>query len=139
MAEQDEQREELTPEREDRHMIHVHTYLTETDVADGHQHMVMGVSSPARVAGASHVHRLRSRTSFYAENTGHWHWVDIMTGPAVALPDGTHVHYFSGNTSTDDGHCHAFNGATGLGPADYVEDECDDDDPPMPHYKHHKR
>lgn len=137
MAEQEEQREELTPEREDRHLVHVHTYLTEADVADCHQHIIMGVSAPMRVSGSSHVHRLRSRTSFYADDTAHWHWVDVMTGPAVALSNGTHVHFFSGTTSTDAGHCHTFVGVTGLGVVGDNDDSCDDDDPP--HYKKHKR
>ena len=29
-------------------MPHVHTYLTEVDVADDHQHIILGVSGPAR-------------------------------------------------------------------------------------------
>lgn len=139
MADREEERQPLAEEREERHMIHVHTYNTGTDVASGHQHIIMGVSTPARMAGTSHVHRLRSRTSFYVDGHGHWHWVDIMTGPVVALSDGNHVHYFSGTTSTDAGHSHTFAGVTGLGPSDYVDDDCDDDDLPAPHHKYFKR
>ncbi len=115
-------------------MPHVHTYLTEADVADGHQHIIMGVSGPARERGRIHCHRIHGRTSYICEEGegGHWHTQDVMTGPAIEMPEGNHVHYFAGMTSKDDGHCHSFAGATGLGPSlpcmeedDY--DDCDDD------------
>ena len=110
-------------------MVHVHTYLTEADVADEHQHVIMGVSGPARENAVSHVHRVHGRTSFLAEEDGegHWHMYDVMTGPAVELPDGNHIHYFAGTTSEDDDHCHSFAGATGLGPTEEEEDDDDDD------------
>jgi hypothetical protein len=105
-------------------MIHVHAYCTETDVADGHQHMFMGVSGPARTEGRSHVHHIRIRTSFTAEDcSGHWHWVDIMSDRAVAMPNGTHTHYYAGRTSMDDGHCHTFLDVTNLGPDMCMDDE----------------
>lgn len=94
-------------EREDRHMVHVHAFDTLTFVADNHQHGVKGVSGPARNMGASHVHRIRVRTSFFAEDgSGHWHWFDVMTGPAMFTMTGDHTHTFAGETSFDDGHVH---------------------------------
>jgi len=108
--------EERQPD--DRYMIHVHTYYTETDVSDDHQHTMLGVSSPARPSSDGHIHRLRIRTSFLAEDDhGHWHWVDVLTGPSFTMPDGSHIHYFCGVTSYNDRHEHEFTGATGLAPA----------------------
>lgn len=113
-------------------MPHVHTYITEVDVADEHQHVIMGVSGPAKEKGRSHVHRIHGRTSFISEEGegGHWHTQDVMTGPAIEMPEGTHVHYFEGMTSEDDGHCHSYAGATGLGPCEYpdMEEDCEEDE-----------
>lgn len=139
-----EDRKSSTVEQEERHMIHVHTFLTETNVSDDHQHVMLGVSGPAREYGVSHVHRLRGRTSFLAEDDeGHWHMFDVMTGPAVEMPDGTHTHYYNGTTSYDDGHCHTFADVTGLAPDQGFEDDDDDDDCDDDHsHKHshkHKR
>ncbi|MBP2638081.1 MAG: YmaF family protein [Firmicutes bacterium] len=113
-------------------MPHVHTYLTEVDVADEHQHIIMGVSGPAKEKGRSHVHRIHGRTSFISEEDegGHWHIDDVMTGPAIEMPEGHHVHFFEGMTSEEDGHCHSFSGVTGLGPCLDMdtEDECEDEE-----------
>jgi len=96
---------------------HVHVYNTMTDVSCCHQHVFLGVSSPAEISGTSHIHRLCVRTSFMVhDDVGHWHWVDIMTGRAIAMPDGTHIHYFAGHTSTNERHCHEFSDVTNLGP-----------------------
>ncbi|HWR43009.1 YmaF family protein [Sporomusa sp.] len=109
-------------------MLHVHTYLTEVDVADDHQHVILGVSGPAQEKGRSHVHRIHGRTSFIVEEgeCGHWHTEDVMTGPAIEMPCCNHVHYFQGMTSEDDNHCHSFAGATGLGPSDCPDSEEED-------------
>lgn len=109
--------------------IHVHMFTTEVDVADDHQHVLLGVSGPARMEGRSHVHQICTRTSFATENRHcHWHKVDIMTDRAVAMPDGTHTHYFAGKTSMNDDHCHHFADVTTLGPDRCLEEEDDDDD-----------
>jgi hypothetical protein len=162
MPVQEEDRKPHHHHHDDDRMPHVHTYLTEVDVADEHQHILMGVSGPARERGRSHVHRIHGRTSFISEEgdceCGHWHTVDVMTGPAIDMPCGSHVHYFDGTTSENDDHCHSFSGVTGLGPCpayetdedddceeDTEEDDCecieeeeDDCDPPvkMPKYKY---
>lgn len=124
-------------DNEQRHMVHVHTWNSLSEVADNHQHVTIGVTAPARTLSTSHVHRLHGRTTFYVEGSGsHWHWFDTVTGPAIPLPDGTHVHYFNGPTSVDDGHAHIVFGATGIGPAGYVDDGDDCDDPPFFKPKH---
>jgi len=115
-------------------MPHVHTYITEVDVADEHQHIIMGVSGPAKDKGRCHMHRIHGRTSFICEEGegGHWHTEDVMTGPEIEMPDGNHVHYFEGMTSEDEGHCHSFSGATGLVPCCDLdtedEDECEEEE-----------
>ena len=91
--------------------VHVHTYNTLTDIADEHQHVLMGISHPADIVGKSHVHRISIRTSFVE---GHWHWVDIMTDRPTVMPDETHCHYFAGHTSRNNGHCHNFSDVTNL-------------------------
>lgn len=107
--------------------VHVHTYNTLTDIADEHQHVLMGVSGPADIVGRSHVHPIRIRTSFV---DCHWHWVEIMTDRALAMPDGTHSHYFAGRTSMNDGHCHSFSDITNLSPDMCVEEEEEEFLPP---------
>lgn len=136
----DAERKAKVNDRED-HFLHVHTFLTEADVADDHQHVILGVTGPSCDLDDSHVHRIRTRTSFIAEDgTGHWHWADVMTGPALEMPDCTHTHYYCGTTSYDDGHCHTFSDVTGLAHDQMMfdddEDDCEDYDPPKHHHKH---
>lgn len=116
-----------TEERDDSCERHVHTYIRETDIADGHQHIVMSVSGPSRGLGPAHIHRLRVRTTFVDE---HWHWFDVMSGPALEVPDNNHIHYYAGETTVDDRHRHQVEGVTGVAPVDYDEDE-EDDRPPV--------
>ncbi|SFM25600.1 YmaF family protein [Pelosinus propionicus] len=126
----------ISSNEEDMDNVHVHVYTAETDVSDDHQHMFLGVTGPARVEGRSHVHQICTRTSFLAENSsGHWHWVDIMTDRAIAMPDGTHTHYFEGRTSMNDGHCHNFSDVTGLGPDICVDEDEEDKKPCKYKYK----
>lgn len=112
-------------ERDDRCTVHVHTYLTETDVSEEHQHEILGVTAPARKEGTSHVHRLRIRSSYLIEEPGegHWHWVDVITGPAIKIGDCGHIHCFSGETCKSDCHEHTFGGVTGLGPVLNIRDD----------------
>ena len=83
---------------------------------------MLGVSGPAHLVGKSHVHEIRTRTSFV---DGHWHWGEIMTDNALVMPGDTHSHYFAGHTSMDDGHCHNISDITTL-IADLCVEEQDD-------------
>lgn len=134
----DEGRVNSAVDQDDRHMIHVHTFNTEADVACEHQHIIQTVSGPARDSGNSHVHRVRGRTSFSTEGReeGHWHWFDVVSGPAIDMPGDTHTHFIDGETSYNDGHCHTFSNVAGIAPdMEEDEDECDDDHK----YKKHKK
>lgn len=115
-------------DREDRSMVHVHTFNTITLVADGHQHLVQGATGPARLAGMSHIHRIRVRTSYF---DCHWHWFDVMSGPAIDTMDGGHVHNYAGETSFDDGHTHDVVDTTALGPNLPEEEEVEEPRPPV--------
>lgn len=129
-----EDQERKHSDAEGRSGVHVHTYNIITDVADSHQHMMLGVSAPARLANGSHVHRICGRTSFHED---HWHAYDVLSDLPTEMPNGDHVHYFAGETSRDDGHLHFFEGVTGLSP-DVIEDECPDHNHNMK-YKYPKR
>lgn len=111
----DERKPSVVDERENdcRELIHVHSYQTLTLVADGHNHLITGVSAPARLANGTHVHRVRGRTTFV---DGHWHAYDVITGPEEDMGVDTHVHYFAGVTSEADDHVHEFQGVTSLAP-----------------------
>ena len=129
MTEIDETARALGDDREDRNRVHVHTFNTLTMVAENHQHLVQGVTGPARHAGPSHVHRIRVRTSYFE---GHWHWLDVISGPAIEIMDCGHVHVFACETSCDLGHDHFVESATGQGPELREEEMEEPDDPPMP-------
>lgn len=133
MAEDQERKACL--EDEGRRNIHVHDYSIITDVADSHQHMILGVSAPARLANGSHVHRVRGRTSFFED---HWHAYDVVSDLPTEMPDGQHTHFFAGETTRDDGHVHTFSGVTGLSP-DIIDDDCDDHVNNTMKYKYPKR
>jgi len=108
---------------------HNHAFITMANVADNHQHVIVGTTGPGIYSGNTHVHRICIRTSFDPKgNTPHWHLVDDMTGPAIEVPGGEHTHYFSGQTSYDDGHRHNFSGVTDSSPENnYDDDHCDYD------------
>lgn len=119
---------------DDRCDIHVHMFNLESDVADEHQHVIQGISGPAVYRNGCHVHCVNGRTSFLAEcDHGHWHAYDIMSGPNEEMPDGTHTHYFNGDTSYNDGHCHSFADVTGLAPD--MEEECEQHGKCVPKHK----
>ena len=91
---------------------HYHEYRTRTTVDDRHSHLVEGVTSATQGGIDNHVHYYEGTTSFV---DGHVHRFQGMTGPAVALPDGSHVHVFGGETTFEDGHRHYYQGRTGRG------------------------
>ncbi len=113
MPQMEEPRPAFGEEREDRHCVHVHVFTTMVFPADGHQHILQGVTAPARPAGRSHIHRIRVRTSYFDD---HWHWFDMVTGPTIETLEGGHVHSYGGPTSCDDGHVHDVADTTTLAP-----------------------
>lgn len=116
------------PSQDRENILHVHAFFTMADVADCHQHGILGVSGPEIEKGRSHVHCIRVYTTFdpREEYPPHWHGVDVMTGPALDLPGGLHTHHFAGETTCDLGHKHCFNSVTDTAP-ESEDDECDDD------------
>lgn len=100
----------LPDNRDERNFVHVHTYTAETGVANSHQHVITGVTAPARIEGRSHVHRIRIRTSFV---DGHWHWFDMVTDTATNFQT-LHAHYFTGVSSVQAGHSHTVSGVSDL-------------------------
>ncbi|TNJ68129.1 hypothetical protein FE784_00230 [Paenibacillus hemerocallicola] len=95
------------------HKIDFFTYPVNGSGSDGHFHDYQGVTRVASYDGQVHFHR------FYG-----------ITGPAIALPDGSHYHRFSGNVDdepfsfeggsyktvlTIPRHMHFYSGVTGSG------------------------
>lgn len=94
-------------------MSHVHMFLTNAEVADGHQHVIVGTTGPEIPSKGSHIHKICLRTSFDPKGCEfHWHKVNVMTGPTLDTPDGKHTHFYCGETSCDLGHSHAFSSLT---------------------------
>ncbi|WP_134684950.1 YmaF family protein [Brevibacillus migulae] len=92
---------------------HVHEFLGSTKLAeegdDRHNHRFAGVTGEAIPFGKSHVHVIKTNTDFL----DHHHQLRrIVTGPAIPVGNGKHIHFVKGTTTFDDGHVHAFNFAT---------------------------
>jgi hypothetical protein len=105
-------------------MVHVHSYETGVDPELGHQHRLLGVTCPAKEARRRfHVHTMPGRTTFSGTNSIelHWHAYEVVTEIETEMPDGNHVHFYSGVTSVDAGHSHTFSGATNVGPDVYFQ------------------
>lgn len=109
--------------------VHNHMLGTTTEVARNHQHAVVTTSGPAIARNNSHVHRINVLTSFDPKEaeSAHWHNFEIVSGPAIELPDDQHTHYYEGRTSVDLGHSHCVSGAMDASPDDYEDDDDDDD------------
>lgn len=121
------------PQEERRRDVlnHVHAFVTMANVAHHHQHMLIGTTGPAMPKRDSHVHRIWIRTSYDPKNgeAAHWHEANILTGPALELPDGEHTHFFDGETSRDLNHCHTFSSVVDSSPDnDEGDDDCEDDE-----------
>jgi len=110
-------------------MNHVHLLITMADVANDHQHVIVGTTGPAMLRGNSHVHAIRIRTSFDPkEGNTHWHIAEDVTGPAIEGPCGEHTHFFKGETTCDAGHEHCYCGATDTSnDNDYCEDDYEEE------------
>ncbi|ACA54628.1 hypothetical protein FDC45_11395 [Clostridium botulinum] len=91
---------------------HVHEFLGSTRLAEiqtePHNHRFAGVSGQAIRSGNSHVHRITTNTDFF----DHFHMINVLTGPAIPVGNGRHVHFVSGVTTVVDGHMHEFIFAT---------------------------
>jgi hypothetical protein len=92
---------------------HVHEFLSSTKLAepgqDRHNHRFAGVTGGAIRRGNSHVHIIKTNTDFL----DHRHRLRrIVTGPAIPVGNGKHVHFVQGQTTLNDGHRHQFNFAT---------------------------
>ncbi|MGZ4113174.1 MAG: YmaF family protein [Tumebacillaceae bacterium] len=87
---------------------HVHEFTGSTKLAemgaDRHNHRFAGVTGQVIPRGKSHIHRLRTNTDFL----DHFHQVIILTGLAIPVGDGKHVHFVKGMTTRVDGHMHRF-------------------------------
>jgi hypothetical protein len=120
---------------------HVHVFVTMANVAQGHQHMLLGTSSPAIPRKGSHVHRICEVSSFDPKNADapHWHEVNVMTGPSLSTPEGEHTHYFAGKTSFDRGHSHTFSTMTDTSPDTPHEEQRPENEPEDTYGKPTKR
>lgn len=96
-----------------RRQTHVHEFLGSTKLAeqgnDKHNHRFAGVTGQAIRRGKSHVHIIRTNTDFL----NHHHRLQrIVTGPAIPVGNGKHIHFVTGQTTLNDGHVHNFNFGT---------------------------
>lgn len=91
-----------------RRQTHNHEFLGSTRFAeegdDRHNHRFAGVTSEAIPCRGSHVHRIKTSTDFF----GHFHEICIVTGPAIPVGNGKHVHLARATTTCVDGHVHEF-------------------------------
>jgi hypothetical protein len=85
---------------------HVHEFLGSTRLAeleeDPHNHRFAGVSGQAIPVKGSHVHEIITRTDFF----DHFHVIKVITGPAIPVGQGRHVHFVKAVTTVDDDHNH---------------------------------
>lgn len=88
---------------------HVHEFLGSTQLADYcggiHNHRFAGVTSQAIPTGNSHVHRISINTDYFSD---HFHGICIITGPAIDVGGGKHVHLVTGYTTCEENHKHRF-------------------------------
>ena len=89
---------------------HDHEFLSSTDyerdeARQCHNHRIAGVTGPPIICGRSHVHKVEEFTDTFND---HFHKVCVITGPALALPGGKHIHLIKGETTNNDGHDHDY-------------------------------
>ncbi|WP_084315252.1 YmaF family protein [Clostridium hydrogeniformans] len=103
-----EENHDRGPCNHEREQTHVHEFLGSTKLAeegdDRHNHRFAGVTGEVIPFGNSHVHRIAVRTDFF----DHFHAICILTGPAVNLNNGKHIHVVTGMTTFVDDHKHNF-------------------------------
>lgn len=122
-------KESVMPQQKVREQpAHAHFYRAVTSVGLGHSHILEFYVYPANGdAYDGHQHNYQGHTMV---NQGHFHRVIGTTGPAIPLPDGSHIHevydrvddepfsFRGGYYSTETGiprHEHTFEGPTGPG------------------------
>lgn len=95
---------------------HNHEFESSTDYKKNdegviHNHRIAGVTGPAIKCGKSHVHKVTEYTDTFGD---HFHEVCVVTGPAIYLPGGKHIHIIMGKTTPaeDNNHRHDFYFAT---------------------------
>ncbi|GAA0125639.1 YmaF family protein [Clostridium sp. CTA-19] len=91
-----------------REQTHTHEFLGSTKLAEEcderHNHRFAGVTGQAIRRENSHVHEIEVKTDFF----DHFHKICILTGPAIPVGNGKHVHLVTGMTTFVDGHRHDF-------------------------------
>lgn len=97
------------PSPEEQYQTHVHEFQGSTMLAetgeDRHNHRFAGVSSEMIPFGNSHVHGILTNTDFFV---GHHHEIAGVSGPAIEVGGGKHIHFVKFITTIDDGHSHEF-------------------------------
>ena len=103
---------------------HTHEFLGSTKLAeegeDRHNHRFAGVTSEEIRIQGGHVHELLVNTDFF----DHLHEVGVRTGLQIPVGNGKHVHFATGNTTFNDGHCHKFQFATLINSPLLPAEEC---------------
>ncbi|WP_312579113.1 YmaF family protein, partial [Clostridium sp.] len=101
--------EHLKSENSTDCQTHVHEFLGSTKLAeegeDRHNHRFAGVTSQVIPMGNSHVHAILVNTDFFSN---HHHEIGVITGLAIDVGNGKHIHLATGVTTLDDGHNHQF-------------------------------
>lgn len=97
------------PSPHDPCQTHVHEFQGSTKLAeageDRHNHRFAGVSSSVIPFGNSHVHGILTNTDFFED---HLHEIAAVSGPAIDVGGGKHIHFAKFITTVDDGHFHEF-------------------------------
>lgn len=90
--------------------VHAHNFSGVTSFDAGHNHKYVGKTEFAP-SNVQHTHRYFTFTSF---DDGHKHIIAGITGTAISLPNGGHIHEFSGMTTVDGRfpHSHQYFGQT---------------------------
>lgn len=88
---------------------HDHEFEASTKLAeegeDRHNHRFAGVTTQMIPFPDGHRHVVCTNTDFF-EN--HHHEIGALSGTPIPVGNGKHVHFFTGNSTMDDGHFHEF-------------------------------
>lgn len=96
-----------------RKKTHIHEYQGSVKLqGDGesrHSHRFAGMSSEMIPVKGNHIHKIKVHTDYV---NGHFHDIEILSGPAIQVGGEKHVHFISGWTTDAEGHSHIFAFAT---------------------------